>query len=140
MKNILTILVLSITLIGYNQSKDTTNSKNSKIKLVGIWILTDFNQPDKFEDIWEFTSNNIFNELKFKADGDRTLVPDGNGTWILKENKLTITVIGESFNGKKNLYKKPQVMHFELSKEGDDIILIVVRTGKTDVLRLTKKK
>jgi len=139
MKNILKILLLVMPVIGISQTQN-----NSKIKLEGIWTLTDFNNPDKFEDTWQFTSDNIFNELKHKADGDETLVVDENGTWILTKKNLKITVTGEDTKGEQKLYAKPQVMEFEISKDGNDLILNVLvdggaSDGKTIKLRLTKK-
>ena len=139
MKNILSILLILISLNVSCQS-----ARDEKINLVGVWILTDYNNPDRFKDTWEFTTDNIFNELKFKADGDTPLVPDENGTWLLKGEKLTITVTGEDTRGEQKLYKKPQILEFEITKRGEDYVLSVpvdggASDGKTTKLRLTKK-
>jgi len=139
MKNILSILSVLITLVGACQS-----SNNDKIQLIGIWILTDYSDSDKFEDTWEFTADSIFNELKHKADGDPTLIPDENGTWEIEGKRLRVTITGEDSRGEQKLYPKPQIMEFDIIKEGADYILTVVTDGgasdgKTTRLRLTKK-
>jgi hypothetical protein len=114
------------------------------MNIVGVWTLTDYNAPNKFEDTWEFRADSIFNELKHKTDGDSTLVPDENGVWTIEGNRLRVTIIGEDTEGEQKLYDKPQIMEFKMTREGADYILIVIgdggaSDGKTTRLRLTKK-
>lgn len=134
MKHILSILFILISFTGSCQT-----SSGERINIVGVWTLTDYNNPNKFENTWEFTTDNVFNELKYKSDGDTTLVPDENGTWLLEGKKLTITVIGEDVNGEQKLYEKPQILELEVIKKGENYILLVFVDGKTTKLRLTKK-
>jgi hypothetical protein len=139
MKNILSILLVLITVAAACQS-----SSSDKIEITGIWSLTDYNDSSKFEDTWEFTSDSVFNELKHKSDGDSTLVPDENGIWRLEGIRLKITVTGEDTRGEQTFYEKPQIMEFEITKEGADYILTVISDGgasdgQTTKLRLTKK-
>jgi len=139
MKKILSISFVLLTITGVYHF-----SSSDKIEIIGTWSITDYHDSSKFEDTWEFTSDNIFNELKAKFDGDSTLVPDENGTWILEGQKLTIIVIAEDVNGKQKLYKKPQIMTFEIIKEDEDYILEIIADGgmsdgKTTKLRLSKK-
>jgi len=140
MKNILSILLVLITVAATCQS----SSSGNKIEITGIWSLTDYNNSNKFEDTWEFTSDSIFNELKHKSDGNSTLIPDENGTWKLEGKRLRITVTGEDTRGEQKLYEKPQIMEFEITKVGADYMLTVIADGgasdgKTTKLRLTKK-
>jgi hypothetical protein len=79
-KNLSIILLTLISLAGSCQSSST-----AKMNIVGVWTLTDYNAPNKFEDTWEFRADSIFNELKHKTDGDSTLVPDENGAGQLRE-------------------------------------------------------
>ena len=141
MKNILSVLLVFISLAGFSQS---TEKISSAIDLIGVWSLYENNQTDSFEDIWEFTAEHIFNELKSKQDGDTALVPDENGTWKLEQNKLTITITGEETNGVQKPYETPQVVNFEISKEGDALLLVVMREqdkvkGKTTALKLVSR-
>lgn len=135
MKNILTVLFILTASVSFSQVE-----KNSKVELIGIWALTDFVDPDKFEDTWEFTADSTFNQLKYKSDGDRTLIPDENGSWTLKEKKLQIVVTGERTNGKQKRYAKSQVMEFEVSKNEDDVILtLMIKGTKATKFKLVKK-
>lgn len=140
MKNILSILLVFIAVAAACQS----SSSGDKIEIIGIWLLTDYNDSSKFEDTWEFTSDSIFNELKHKSDGVSALVLDENGTWKLEGNRLRITVTREDTRGEQMLYEKPQIMEFEITKEGADYVLTVIADGgasdgKTTKLRLAKK-
>lgn len=139
MKKILSTLLVLMTFVGACQS-----SGCDKIEIIGIWSLTDYNDSSKFEDTWEFTYDSIFNELKHKSEGDSTLIPDEYGTWTLEGKRLKIIVKGEDIRGEPKLYRKPQIMEFEITKEGTDYILKVIADGgasdgKTTRLRLTKK-
>jgi len=112
--------------------------------LLGIWTVTDFNNPNRFEDTWEFKSNGVFNELKYISDLDTIMAPDENGTWNVKDNELLITVTGEHHNGNQLIYEKPQVMKFEISRKEDEYILDVIEDdGASDgtiiKLRLTNR-
>lgn len=94
MKKHLSILLIFLTFFATCQT-----SEIDKIEIIGTWSITDFYESGKFKNIWEFKSDSIFNELKYKNDGDTTLAPDENGTWKLEEKKLKITVTGEDYRG-----------------------------------------
>jgi len=138
MKTYLSILFVFIAVLGICQS-----SVSNKIELIGSWTLTDFNDPDKFNDTWEFKTDSVFNELKHKADGDATLFPDENGTWSIKGEKLRITITREDHNGVQVLYEKPQVVEFNIIGEGEAYVLTVITKinesdSKIVKLRLTR--
>lgn len=139
MKRIIHLLLIIIPLTGACQT-----SSSNQIDIVGIWTLTELNNPNKFENTWEFKSDNVFNELKYKTDGDTNLVPDENGTWSLENTTLKLTITGEKINGKQKLFEKPQILKFDVSKKGTNYILNVinrkVRVKNPIKLQLTKKK
>ena len=97
-----------------------------QVDLLGVWTVTDFHDPNKFEDTWEFKANGIFNELKYVSDGDAIMAPDENGSWNVEDNELLITITGEYHNGNQVRYEKPQVTKFKVSKGNDEYILDVI--------------
>jgi len=138
MRIIPTILLLIFPAIGFSQTEIVT-----EFEMIGIWILTDFDQPEKFRDFWEFTSDGIFNELKYKSDSDTTLVSDESGTWNIINGKLKITVTREDTGGQQKKYSQAQIIEFEISKEVEDIIIYPIlgnsiNMDKKDKLRLKK--
>lgn len=136
-------LCLANIFVCHAQSKDT----KSEINLVAIWTLTDFDNPERFNDIWEFKANGIFNELKRTGtEGSETggvLKPDENGTWSLKEDILTQIVTGEDVRGKPFLYDKPVTWKFQVEQVGEDFKLTMIYDSNSSpqtgsVLRLAK--
>lgn len=121
MRNLVALVFLLTSELGFGQ-----NTATEDFNLVGIWTITDFNDPDQFEDIWEFTAAHIFNELKYPFDGAPNLVPDETGTWLLLGEGLQITITGEDINGTQENYETPQVMEFEVIVDGSEVILKLI--------------
>jgi Lipocalin-like domain len=142
--SILILLSLLTFATAFGQT-DTIKVKKQSFDLTGIWILTDYTDPKKFSDMWEFKADGKYYELKYKKDGSSELVPDENGTWSLTDITLTIIVTGEYTNGEPHRYEKPITWSFKLTEDGKDLKLDILsdstRTSSSiATLRLTKYK
>ncbi len=123
----------------YCQSQEIIKVRKPKIDLVGVWNLT-FISESYAAKCWEFKTDGVFNVLEGIQDGDTILVPDENGTWLIKGDKLIITITGEATNGKQKLYEKPQVLEFDVINDKEEIILKTLdRRGKLISLLITRK-
>jgi hypothetical protein len=115
-----------------------------KPQLVGVWDLTNANNPKHFTDTWELTENDVFNELKWCCEASKTdsLIADENGSWVIKNDTLIITVTNEMQGGKKTIYPKPQIMKLFIKKENSYFLLYPFKNGKKEeiVLKLEKRK
>jgi hypothetical protein len=126
-----------------NSPEKNITTKATLPLVVGIWKVTDYDNPSKFEDFWELKENGVFNELKngheeLKKD---TLVADESGTWKYESDSLFLTVTSEITNGKRENYKTPQYLNFGVQVKADTVILSISennRSGQTKRLRLTR--
>ena len=145
MKKVLSIFFLLASLFCSCQNVNSSEEIYPKINLIGIWVVTNYDNPNTFKDYWEFKSDGTFNELKYKTEGgDNSLTQDENGSWILNKNHLNITVTQEEHNGKQVLYEEIQSLEFLIFTEGKDYILHIQSKvesdkGKITKLRLSKK-
>jgi hypothetical protein len=101
-------------------------SAQNNIDLIGTWSVGKYYEMQNSEATWEFKSNKAFNILKLINDDDTKLRPDENGTWSIENNKLTIIITGEEINGKQQLFSKPQILKYIVSKDGSVIICSLV--------------
>ncbi|WP_018344851.1 hypothetical protein [Cytophaga aurantiaca] len=105
--------------------------KESDVFLVGIWIVTDSSNTEKFHDIWQLKDNGEFNQLKSGNEnyGRDTLVADENGRWKLNGDTLTITVTNEMSNGIRKQYDKVQIMKFIVKADNSVFFLRIIDDG-----------
>ena len=133
MKHILIILTASLLLFSFLIKQK---------ELVGIWKLTNANDPSKFSDTWELKENQTFNELKQCCEGSNidSLISDETGTWTLKKDTLIITGTGEMHKGEKIIYPKPQTMKFLTKKQDKHFLLTPIKKGIIQNITLKLEK
>jgi len=145
----LQLIVIILSLFETNCFSQVAKTKNETISksISGIWIVTDYNKLQKFQNTWEFISDGNFNELKsgIETYGKDTLIRDENGEWQINKDTLIIKVTNELIGTERKWFKEAQVLKFIIKNENDNLILVKVpdkniKLDKRITLLLKRKK
>ncbi len=139
MKIKLTILFISISIIILGQSTDPEDTTPiiENIK-VGKWIVKSYDLPERYIDIWEFRVDSVFYTLRFNQQDTRDINLSylEYGFWNFEDNKLKITKLGINNYGEQNLYKTPEVLSFNIFKDGNVYILKPIKNSYKEPLKI----
>ena len=131
---LLTIFTLATLLIQTPQ--------NYSKEIIGSWIVTYSDAPEKPYGIWKFNENGYFQKSLIKKKGDckgdncekeyvqDTIIPHRNGNWKIDNDTIIISLTSEFENGKEIFYNLIGTLHYIPNKTTNGFSLTPFLYGK----------